>query len=58
FEKEASPSIIAKKKKTDDIPMVTPQNKIISRGSPLPPSMESKLLKPDPVTSKKDPTFQ
>ncbi|KAH9331876.1 hypothetical protein KI387_003984, partial [Taxus chinensis] len=51
--KRASPSTTAKEKKVDDPPMATPKNKIISRGSPLPSSMKSALLDPDPATSKK-----
>ncbi|KAH9292154.1 hypothetical protein KI387_042653, partial [Taxus chinensis] len=55
--KGAPPSTIVKKNKVDDPPMVTPQNKIISQGSPLPPSMKSALLEPDPVASKKTPAI-
>ncbi|KAH9302002.1 hypothetical protein KI387_013585, partial [Taxus chinensis] len=56
-EKRTYPSITVKEKKFDDPLVATLQNKIISRGSPLPSFMKSTLLNPNPIASKKTPTI-
>ncbi|KAH9291357.1 hypothetical protein KI387_043452, partial [Taxus chinensis] len=51
--KKGSPSLtVTVKEKKEDSSVEVPQNKIISRGSPLPPSMESAKEKLDPLVSK------
>ncbi|KAH9308850.1 hypothetical protein KI387_036761, partial [Taxus chinensis] len=55
----SAPTVVVKdkKKNKEDCPPEVTQNKIISRGSPLPPSLESAKEKPDSLVAKEHATI-